>query len=455
MRIAALVLALFAASSGQVLIYSMLATLYRVFADPTHVGWVVTAYMLAAAIAAALCGRYGDLLGRRRVLLFVLVLCFAGTVLSATATSWWIIVAGCALQGAGGAGIPLCIGLAREALPPDKVAVGVGVITAAWMVGSGVAFLIGGVVVDHWSWRGVFALSALCCVVAMTGLKVFIPVSQAQVFNYKDIRLAGGLMFVPALIGILLAVDRIASWGWSDPRIVALLVGSLLVLVLWVNHQARQRVPLLDVRLFANRQFILANLCVMLSALGCMQFGQIMSLLLQQPAWTLVGFGLSATAAGFVMMPLNSSALIGSPWSGKIAVRYGARRAALVGSGLVALTWGALTAFRSSLEFVLPIGFICLVGFAMLYAAIFNLIVEATPKERTSEAAGMAQVLSSAFMAIGAQLVFFCLATSTVHDASRGAAKFPSDAAYTLTFGYVTLMSVIAVISAWLLPRRE
>jgi MFS family permease len=107
----------FVAAAGVTTLYSMLPTLYREFGGRHGAGWAVTAYFLVAAISAALCGRLGDLLGRRFMSLVVLGLAALGALLSFLgASSLTLLIAGCALQGTAGALTPLAIGLARESL---------------------------------------------------------------------------------------------------------------------------------------------------------------------------------------------------------------------------------------------------------------------------------------------------------------------------------------------------
>src|SRR2546423_1699911 len=101
--------------------FTTLAPPYSAVAYAGHAGWEVTSYLLLSALSAALCGRLGDLLGQRLMVLTILGLCGAGSLLSALATSLPWIIAGCVLQGTAGALTPLSIGIARESLPRERV----------------------------------------------------------------------------------------------------------------------------------------------------------------------------------------------------------------------------------------------------------------------------------------------------------------------------------------------
>jgi len=104
------------ASAGITVIYNDLPTLQRVFPGQPALAWVVTVYWLFSAVAAAVCGRYGDAIGRRRMMCIVLLLCSSGALVSANAHSLWIVIAGRAVQSVASAITPLAFRLFRENL---------------------------------------------------------------------------------------------------------------------------------------------------------------------------------------------------------------------------------------------------------------------------------------------------------------------------------------------------
>src|SRR3546814_379824 len=116
--------------------------------------------MLSSAAGAALFGRLGDLLGRRRILLAVLVISTAGSVISAlTRDLGWLIV-GRAMQGAAGSIVPLCFGIVREHAPPGRVPFGVSMLAVAASLASATGLVIGGVIIDLADWSMIFQVTA-------------------------------------------------------------------------------------------------------------------------------------------------------------------------------------------------------------------------------------------------------------------------------------------------------
>jgi predicted MFS family arabinose efflux permease len=242
------------------------------------------------------------------------------------------------------------------------------------------------------------------------------------------------------------------AWGWRNVSVWAVLIGSLVAIVIWGWHQSRQADPLINVHSLGRRPILLANLSISLLAMGCMQNGQVMSLLLQQPLWTQVGFGLSAGAAGTLLLPLMAITLIGSPWGGSLAGRQGARSVALIGYLLVAAGWIAIALYHQSLSFVVAADVVALFGLSFVQPAAYLTVVDATPADHTSEATGMTFVFVNIFMSIGGQAVFLLLATSTVKSATA-AGTYPGPATYLLVFIYVIATALAGLLAAWLLPK--
>lgn len=114
------------------MMYAALPTFTQVFStDSSAVGWTVTSFLLVAAASAAVCGRLGDMYGRERVLIVVLICAAAGSIISMAFGSLWAIIIGRAIQGVAGAILPLCIGLAREHLPAKKVPMAIALISGS------------------------------------------------------------------------------------------------------------------------------------------------------------------------------------------------------------------------------------------------------------------------------------------------------------------------------------
>ena len=265
--LSALVLAEVVSAVEATMVFAAMRVFYREFGDPVLVGWVITAFLLVAAASASVCSRLGDMFGRRRVLLIVLVLACLGSLISAWATSAPVLILGRAVQGMSGAVMPLCFGLVRETLAERRVPFGIGVVSAAAFVSGGAAIFVGGVLVDRLDWHWIFYVGAATAVLAFVAVSIGVPRSS-RAPSREPVDWLGALLLVPAIAAVLLALSQGKAWGRGDARTLALLIGGVCALGVWVWHELRIRTPLIDVRLLGQRQLALANLGVVLLALG-------------------------------------------------------------------------------------------------------------------------------------------------------------------------------------------
>ena len=451
--ISVLVFAEMASAYEAGMIYSALATMYRTFNDPVGVGWLITAFLLVSAAASAVCSRLGDMFGRYQVLVVMLLLATLGSLISAVSTSLYGVVAGRALQGVSAAVLPLCFGLVREHLPASRVPIAVSYLTAMAAFGAGLGLVTAGIIVDYFSWQLMFFISAGQAALALVLVLIFLPASKGSGVK-GGLDVIGGVLFVPGLAGVLLAISNGKDWGWSDARTLGLFAGSLALMVFWVFYELRHSNPLIDVRQFANRKVALTNLDMAMFGLGASQLMLVILLLLQQPTWTGIGLGISATFAAMVKLPGNVLALVFGPLGGHITAKHGGRRAMLIAVTVVLAAWIGITLWKDSLWFLMAMIVLASAGGSMMYAAMPNLIIEAAPQERTSEMTGLANVVRTTFTAIGAQLIAFVLASSTVSDPANGQA-FPTEKAYLFAFASILVTLVLMLMFTWLLPRRS
>jgi MFS family permease len=447
------------AAVGLVAILSMLTTLYR--ANPGNeeaVGWVVTSYILVSAVSGAICGRLGDIYGTRLVTLWVLVVAGVGSVVSALAPSLGILIAGAALQGVANTLMPLLVAMTREYLPEKLVPVLIGVIVATGGVFGGLFFLVVGLVVDNFSYEGGFLFKAVLAVLSLISILAIVPRNKSYNRPRNRIDFLRGILFGPAVVGFLIALEKGRAWGWADERTIMLFVGSAVLLAYWAWHQWRAAHPLIELRLLMHGKLLKANLVMLLLGLGCIQIGPILITTLQQPdlgAGT--GFGMSGASSGLIMFPLNATALITSPLAGWIAVKYSAKAAALLGGILALMAWTTLAGYHANFGILMLAAFVATVAHTLLMPSAFNLIVEGSPKESVSGASGLGFTLFSLGYAVGNKVMFMSQRADTV-TAPNGT-TYPSAFGLSVAFGYVavTTMLLIAVVLsiAKLQPQSE
>lgn len=451
--LAATVVVEIAATFETSMIYAIIKKLVDRFGDTASVGWLVSIYLLVGAGAAAIVGRVGDVYGRRSIVIALMAAGALGSIVSVAFDSFWAVLIGRGLQGLTMASLPLCIGLVRLNTPAPLVPIAIGINISGASAGTLAGLLVGGVIVDHYSWRAIFAASAVLALVA--GLVVFACVPRSAIrAPPRAPHIVGGLLFVPGIAMLLLAVTNAPHWGWTSGVCLGCLFAGVVILTGWVIHSLNTPFPLLNVRLFLNRGVLVANVAMALLAIGALQITQVFSLLLQQPAWTNVGLGVSATMSALVKAPSNVASLGGGPLVGFMITRIGARASIALAASLLALGWALAVEFHTS---TVAIGFVLvLIAFTttMVYAGLPNVIVAEVAGDRTSEAAGMLVVTRATFAAIGAQLTAVALSLDTVADPDNPATRYPTELAYQITMIGVSVLAAAVALTALFLPGR-
>ncbi|WP_374282963.1 MFS transporter [Novosphingobium sp.] len=453
-RTAAILTALWVAemtsSFETAMILAALKALVAEFGGAARAGWLVTAFLIVGSAAAAVVGRLGDIYGRQRVLLIVLALGAAGSLLSATGWSYGVVLLGRVLQGATMTILPLCIGLVRENLPPGRVPAGIGLLVTGASVGTAAGLVLGGLIVDHASWHGIFLASGGFCLVSLALVARLVPPSPRQTGG-PPVDWLAGVLFAPAVTLVLLYLSAGKAWGWADPFALTLLGAGVVLGMAWWRRALASANPLIDVRSLANRSIAVACGASALVAMGAMQIMVYFSLLMQAPAWTGMGMGLSATMAGLVKLPSSLTAIPAGPFSGWLTARGGGRLAMVIGGLITTAGWVmALSDNRSVAMAALQLIVIAF-GTMMLFTAAPTIIAAEAPPERTSEITGMLGVIRSLFMGVGSQMVATLLASDSV---TRGAERYPSPDAYHLALYAIIALTLGATAISLMLPKR-
>jgi EmrB/QacA subfamily drug resistance transporter len=303
--------------------------------------WVFSGFLLTSTVTMPVWGRLSDLLGRRRVFLGGLTLCLAGSALSGLAQTMAQLIAFRMLQGLG-AGSLMTIGMTiiGELFRLERRAKMQGYISGVWGVASLCGPLIGGLLTDHASWRWVFYINLPFGAVAMTliaaGLRDQPRNGQRPVIDY-----AGLGLFTVGVSGLLigaLEAGRVARWTGADVLVPLALAVAALAAFAAVERRAAE--PIVPLRLFGIRMVLAASVTGFLA--GMAMFGAIsfVPLFLQSVS------GMSATAAGVVLIPFVLGWVAMSIVSARLVLRIGYR--SVVAAGMVCLTLAFLLLSRWS-----------------------------------------------------------------------------------------------------------
>lgn len=428
------------------MMYVTLPTLMRDFqVDANTVAWVVTAFLLVSASAGVLGGRFGDLYGRRKVMVIALAIAAIGSIVSLLGGSLEMIILGRAIQGVTGAVLGLAFGLAREHLDEKRVPVGISMVGASALIAGAGGALIAGFMIDAFSWHGIFVFAAVVSILAAASVQLVIP-RDTIIPSQDKPDFLGAVLLPIAVSAILLGFSGSSKTGFASMQFIGLIGIGIAAAAVWAWWELRVESPIVNLRMFKNRQIALAMTATVLAAVGPLGGGNVPAqLIMQSPPSLGYGLGFSPTAAGVL---ISTTLLVGyffSPLGGKLAFRYGARTVFIAGLALVALvvpvillTYGNVVMFAVAMVFN---G----IGISLAYGALPNLLIEVVPESHTSEIAGtntlIRNVGQSAAVAIGA----FILARHT-DPATTAVAQDGISAAFIFVFVFAALSVVVALM---------
>ncbi len=300
----------------------------------TGLEWVVNAYAVTFGGLLLLGGRAGDILGRRRVFVFGLLLFSGASLLGGFATSeWWLLTAR-AVQGAGGAVIaPTALALITTNFPEGAERNrAFGVYAAMAGAGSAVGLLLGGILTTYVSWRWCFFVNVpIGIVVAAAAPRVLAesPRRPGRIDVVGAVTGTGGVaLLVYGLSKAATGPDGVSHWG--DAQVLASLAASVVLLVSFVLIEMRSSRPLLPMRVLADRNRSGAYLIMLCVATGLFGLFFFLTLFIQNV------LGYSAIKAGIAYLPFAVGVVVASGLASQLVRRIGARPLILVGCAMVA-----------------------------------------------------------------------------------------------------------------------
>jgi EmrB/QacA subfamily drug resistance transporter len=409
------------------------------------VTWLLTVYLVSAAVCTPLVGRLGDMVGKRRMLV-VSVGCFAvGSVVSAVGGTYVVVLIGRVVQGVAGGMFPLVFGILRDELPPERVGSAIGFVSSTLGIGGGAGLLLGGAMVDALGYTSIFWLGAVASTISIVAIVLLVPESQNKVPGRTDLR--GASVLAVGLVMGLLGVSEGPSWGWGSARVLGLLIGGPLVLAFWVWVQRRTAEPLVDIRTLSSRPVLLTNTATLLIGFGMFGAYVLVPQFVEAPVSTGYGFGGSATHAGLLMLPGSMCMLLFGPLSGSLGTRFGHQWSLVLGTSLCSLGLGLLAAFHGSNVDVLMYFTVLSAGIAFAFAAMPNLIVASVPSTQTGQATGFNAVVRSVGSSVGTQVTAVVVASSIAAGTT-----LPHDSGYTTAFALCSGVSLLAAVLALVVP---
>ncbi|HUO48174.1 MAG TPA: MDR family MFS transporter, partial [Acidimicrobiales bacterium] len=315
-----LMLGVLLAALDQTIVSTALPSIVAHLHGFAQLSWVVSAYLLASTVTTPLYGKFSDLYGRKGVFQFAIVVFLVGSVLAGLSRNMDQLIAFRAVQGLGAGGLmALAMAIIGDIVSPRERGRYQGLFGAVFAFASVAGPLVGGVIVEHFSWRWVFYINIPIGIVALvvTSSVLRIPFRR----HPHQIDYLGTALMIGGVSSLLL----VTVWGgsqyaWASSTILSLVAVGVVLLLAFGWWETKAAEPLLPPRLFRNDIFSTASAMTFLIAMA--MFGAIVYL----PFYFQLVRGVTPTVSGLMLTPFMAGILIMSIGSGRLVSRTGRYR---------------------------------------------------------------------------------------------------------------------------------
>jgi EmrB/QacA subfamily drug resistance transporter len=315
---AAIVLAMLPAVLDQTILATALPTIAADLGRLSDVSWVVTAYVVAAAALTPLWGKLGDRHGRKLLLEIALVMFVSASALCGAAQDITALIALRAVQGAAAGGLmALAMAVVGDLVSPCERGRYQGYIAAAFAVATVIGPLLGGLLVDHASWRWVFYVNLPLGVLALAGLSLRLPAAESE-RPEKPLDVSGAALLAGATSALMLS----CVWGgehyaWDSTQILALIAATVVLAAALVVRERRVADPIVPLNMLRTPTVAVASVALFLAIATMFAITVFVPLFLQTTT------GASPTQAGLLLIPMMLGITLSTTLSGRIITRTG------------------------------------------------------------------------------------------------------------------------------------
>jgi EmrB/QacA subfamily drug resistance transporter len=380
-----------------------------------QLSWIINAYTIVFAAALVPAGRLADRYGRRRFFFLGVLLFLAASVVCGASNSVDLLIGARVVQALGAALlVPSSLALVLPEFPLEQRATATALWGATGAVAAATGPSLGGLLVDWQSWRWVFFVNLLIGIPALIPAKRILRESRDVGSPFPDT--LGALLLTMGVGALALGIVQGPSWGWSSGRIIAVLLLSAVLLVLFVLRSARHAAPVIELSLFRVRSFAVANAGGFVFALG------FYALLLCNVLFLTSVWGYSIVKAGVALTPGPLMAAISAPIGGRLSDRFGQRVIAVPG-GLIFAVGCLLFATRiqatsSYAADFLPATILTGIGVGLSFASFGSAAVAELPPLRFATGGAISNTFRQIGAALGVSTLIAILGTTTGADLS-------------------------------------
>ncbi len=395
---AGLMVTMLLASLDQTIFSTALPTIVGELGGVDHMLWVTTAYILASTIMLPVYGKVGDLVGRKSLFIVAIALFIAGSVVGGLSTTMTSLIVGRAIQGLGGGGLMiLAQAIIADVVPARERGRYMGIMGGVFALSSVAGPLLGGYFTEGPGWRWAFWMNVPLGVLAIATAVFFLRLPRPA-RDRPQLDVAGMMLLALASTCLVL----LTTWGgttyeWASPTIIALVIGTVVTAALFIRVESRTAEPIMPLAMFRDRNFTLTTVGGLI--IGVAMFGALAYL----PTYLQMVTGVSATDAGFLLIPLMAALLVTSIVTGQVVSATGRYKwIPVAGTLVVAVSLFLLSTMTPSLPLPVLCGYLAVmgVGLGMSMQLLVLIVQNSFPLSQV----GTATAANNYFRQIGASL---------------------------------------------------
>ena len=420
------------------------------------VQWIVLAYLLAITTLIVSVGRLGDLVGRRRLLLFGIGLFTVASFLCGAAPTLWVLIGARALQGLGAAiMMSLTVAMVRETVPPERLGSSIGLLGTMSAIGTSLGPSFGGILIAGFGWRSIFFVNVPVGIVNFLLARRFLPADRvaAKTDKFNRFDMPGTVMLGLTLAAYAMAMT-VGNGSFGTVNAVLLAAGMVGVAA-FVLIETRVPLPLINLSMFRNREL---RTGLTTSALVSTVM---MATLVVGPFYLTRWLGLETMFAGVALSIGPLFAAISGVPAGNLVDRFGAQKmivTGLAGIGIGALAVSLLPAELGVAGYIAPI-IVMTSSYALFQAANNTSIMYGAGAEERGVISGMLSLSRNLGLITGASVMGAIFAFASAATETMGVAAYAVAFGMRTTFGVATGLIILAFVSVtasrWSLKKES
>jgi MFS family permease len=432
--------------------------------------WILSAYLIAGAVATPLGGKLSDIYGRKKMVIIILIIYIIGITLGGLSTNIAFLIVARVIQGIGISMFPIAFGIIRDQFPKDKLAIGVGVFSSMFAAGSVVGLALGANIIENFGWRTTFFSIVFVAIGLWFIIRRYIHDEQESVngiespevhyssdtvdnkindpdeetttsASKKNIDMKGTVTLAITIISLLMVLSYSHTDNIEIYQIGMFLFIGITSLVLFVMAERRSRSPLVNFQLLTNNTILSANIILVIAFLSMFTVFQTIPVLVRSPQP--FGFGESVITTANIQLPFMIVFLLFAPSSGLIISKLGNIKPTIIGSIVGAVGFFSLFIFHSNGSLVAINLAVIAGGLSLMQVGGFDIVLQSTPRKFSGISLGMTILFTLVGGSVGPAIAGIFMQANQVF--MEGVGSYPSSDSYNLIFLTIALASLIPI----------